>query len=397
MNFPKNVNIKLQSEVFNNFRCQMAANSLDIDAEKKSVHQLTIDNIKIPEKWNIGLIYGSSGSGKTTLVKQLFGDEIFNIEINEDEPILNQMPSDLTYEECSNLLNGIGLNSVPCWIRPVKTLSNGQRARAEAVLLMCRALKDEIVFIDEWTSVVDRTVAKAMSLCLSKFAKRHDKKIVLLSCHYDIIEWLMPDWMIDCNKQDFILPQSEDFFFERREQLQFDIKEIDNKSWKYFSKYHYLSDRLPGGIIYLYGLFHGDNQIGFQCFANYTPKAKKQPWIFHFNRTVIHPDYNGLGLGIKLINETSKLLYEKLPNEELTNIKDGFKIMGKFSSIPVFKAMIKQKCWKFLGEKRTMGKLQGGVKFERAQAEKKKGGSSSGFRQYGIKTYHFEYKYNKHI
>jgi len=404
MNFPKKIEIKLQSDVFKNFRCQMAANSLDIDAEKKSIHQLTINNINIPEDWNIGLIYGSSGSGKTTLVKTLFGEKTFDIEINEDEPILNQMPSDLTYEECANLLSGIGLNSVPCWIRPVKTLSNGQRARAEAVLLMCRALKGEIVFIDEWTSVVDRTVAKAMSLCLSKFAKRNNKKIILLSCHYDIIEWLLPDWMIDCNKQEFILPKAEDFFFERRDELQFDIKEIDKSTWKYFSKYHYLSDKLPAGRIYLYGIFHGDNQIGFQCFANYTPKAKGQPWQFHFNRTVIHPDYNGLGLGIKLINETSRLLLDKLPTEGLSNSQDGFKIMGKFSSIPVFKAMSKQKCWKFLGEKRTMGALKGGAKFGRAEADKKKasngsysGGSTSGFRQYGIKTFHFEFKYNKYV
>jgi energy-coupling factor transporter ATP-binding protein EcfA2 len=397
MNFPKTIEIKLQSEVFDNFRCQVAANSLDIDVKKKSIHHLLIKNIEIPQEWNVALIYGSSGSGKTTLVKQLFGENIFDIQINEDEPIINQMPENLTYEECANLLNGIGLNTVPCWIRPVKTLSNGQRARAEAVLLMCRAIENEIVFIDEWTSVVDRTVAKAMSLCLSKFAKRNNKKIVLLSCHYDIIEWLLPDWLIDCNKQEFILPKGEDFFFNKREQIEFTIKEIDNKSWKYFSKYHYLSDRIPGGKNYLYGLFYGENQIGFQCFSNYVPKVKGRKWQFHSNRTVVHPDYNGLGLGIKLINETSILLYEKLSDEnfnELNDIKDGFKIAAKFSSTPVFKAMIKQKCWKFIKEERTMGLLNkkaGNNKFDRGK--RSAAGKSTGFREGGVKTYHFEFSY----
>jgi ABC-type Mn2+/Zn2+ transport system ATPase subunit len=387
ISFPKKIDITLKSDVFTNFRCQIAANSLDINVDKKSIHHLEIDNVNIPDKWNIGLIYGSSGSGKTTLVKKLFGDDVFNMEINEEEPIINQMPSNLTYEECANLLNGIGLNSVPCWIRPVKTLSNGQRARAEAVLLMCRALENDIVFIDEWTSVVDRTVAKAMSVCLSKFAKRHNKRIVLLSCHYDIIEWLLPDWLVDCNKQEFILPQSESFFFTEREQLKFTIREIDKSSWKYFSKYHYLSDKLPGGIIYLYGLFHGENQIGFQCFANYVPKVEGRKWIFHSNRVVIHPDYNGLGLGIKLATECSKLLLDKLPfDNKIRNREDGFKIMAKFSSIPLFKSRIKDKNWKFKKEERTMGKLNketGNSKFDRANKK------SGGFREGGVKTFHF--------
>lgn len=373
---PKNIEVILKSEVNKEFRCQVAANSLDIDVEKKSIHHLKIDNINIPDKWNIGLVYGNSGSGKTTMIKHLFGDKIFEVKLDEDKPIINQLPEDMSYEDCAKMLNGIGLNSVPCWIRPVKTLSNGQRARAEAVYLMTQS--DEIIFIDEWTSVVDRTVAKAMSLCLYKYAKRNNKRLVLCSCHVDILEWLNPDWMIDCNKQKFILPESEDFFFNKREQLQFEIKEIDRASWKYFSKYHYLSERLPGGKLYLYGLFHNGNQIGFQCFANYVPyteseKLKKRKIIYHSNRTVIHPDYNGLGLGIKLINETSELLLKKI----------DCRIMAKFSSAPVYKAMIKQDVWKYLGFKRRFGKYRmgGGAKMT----------SKTGQREKGIKTYNFEY------
>ena len=373
---PKQIEVLLKSDVNTEFRCQVAANSLDIDVEKKSIHHLKIDNINLPDTWHIGLVYGNSGSGKTTMIKQLFGDSIFEVKLDEDKPIINQLPEDMTYDECAKMLNGIGLNSVPCWIRPVKTLSNGQRARAEAVYLMTQS--DEIIFIDEWTSVVDRTVAKAMSICLYKYAKRNNKRLVLCSCHFDIIEWLNPDWMIDCNKQEFQLPESEDFFFKQREQLQFEIKEIDRTSWKYFSKYHYLSERLPGGKLYLYGLFHNGNQIGFNCFANYTPyteseKLKKRKIIYHFNRTVIHPDYNGLGLGIKLVNETCKLLLKKR----------DCKIMAKFSSIPMYKSLIKNEQWKYKGFKRTFGKFQmgGGAKMT----------SKTGQREKGIKTYNFEY------
>jgi ABC-type lipoprotein export system ATPase subunit/GNAT superfamily N-acetyltransferase len=367
--FPKTIDIKLQSEVFKSFKCQVAANSLDIDIDKKSIHHLHVENVNMPKEWNIGLIYGASGSGKTTLATTLFGKDIFSSVLNPDLPIIEQFPKSFSYEECAALLNGIGLNSVPCWIRPVKTLSNGQQARAEAALLMCQ--DKDIVFIDEWTSVVDRTVAKAMSVCIHKFAKKHNKRLVLLSCHYDILEWLKPDWLIDCNTQKFELPRSDDFFFSEREQLQFDIREIGRGSWRYFSKYHYLSELLPGGKLYLYGLFLGDIQIGFQCFANYTPHRKGTVIIYHSNRTVVHPDYNGLGLGIKLINETSKLLKRKV----------YCRIMAKFSSIPVFKAMRKQPQWKFLGETRLMGKMKTGGNMDR----------KSGFRDKGVKSFNFEY------
>lgn len=87
---------------------------------------------------------------------------------------------------------------------------------------------------------------------------------------------------------------------------------------------------------------------------------------------MIHPDYAGLGLGIKLINLTSKYMKDKY----------GYKIMAKFSSIPVFKAMIKQDCWKYLGEKRLMGKMQVGGNLLRVK----------GFREYGVKTFHFEFR-----
>lgn len=367
---PKNIEVYLESPVNASFRCKMACDALDIDPAKKSKHHLKIDGINIPEIWNVGLIYGASGSGKTTLAKKLFGDDVFKAIINEDEPIINQLPSELSYAECASILSGIGLNSVPCWVRPVKTLSNGQKARAEAALLMVQS--SQIIVIDEWTSVVDRTVAKAMSHCLQKFAKKHNKKIILLSCHYDVLEWLLPDWLIDCNEQKFHLKQNENFFFTRREKLKFDIKQIGRESWRYFSKYHYLSERLPGGEIYLYGLFFEDKQIGFQCFANYTPHAKGKKKIFHSNRTVIHPDYQGFGLGIRLINESSRIFKEKFPH---------YRVMAKFSSTPVFKSMIKQNEWRHLKTERLMGKMKTGGNMDR----------KTGFREGGIKTYHFEY------
>lgn len=363
----------LESPVDKSFRCKMAADSLDIDVTKKSRHHLKINDVSIPKDWNIGIVYGASGSGKTSLLVKMFGEDVFKSIIDPDQPIINQLPEDLPYDECAKLLNGIGLNSVPCWIRPVKTLSNGQKARAEAVLLMCQ--DKEIVSIDEWTSVVDRTTAKAMSLCIQKFAKRNKKKIILCTCHYDIIEWLSPDWLIDCNKQEFFRRQQAEFFFSERDKLDFEIKEVEKTSWKYFSKYHYLSDRLPGGDVHIYGLFINGNQIGFKCFANYVPFVnKKKKKIYHANRLVIHPDYSGLGLGLPFSEITNDLFLKKMNN--------SVRVMAKFSAIPMYKVLIKSKKWAFLGKKRTMGKLDSGTIAGRGRES---------FRQYGATSFLFEY------
>lgn len=132
-----------------------------------------------------------------------------------------------------------------------------------------------------------------------------------------------------------------------------------------------MNHRLPGGQLYLFGLFHNDNQIGFQCFANYVPYKKGKQKIFHSNRTVVHPDYQGFGLGIKLINATSEYMKQKYK----------YKIMAKFSSIPVYKAMLKQKQWKLLKIVRKMDKMQKGGSMER----------TSGYREYGNTSFSFLY------
>lgn len=362
----KNYSITLKSPVSNSFRCKKAADSLDIDVEKKSVHHLSVD-ADITTDFNIGLVIGVSGSGKTTFAKEIYGSEVFKNDIDESKPIIEQFPKEMTYDECAQVLNGVGLTSVPCWIRPVYTLSNGQKARAEVALQLCG--DKEIIVIDEWTSVVDRTVAKVMSVCVQKMARRQKKKVILLSCHYDIVDWVNPDWIIDCNKQNYTNRRLLWLDYKREEKLNFEIRKADRKTWKMFSKYHYLSDKLPGGHIETFGLFHNEEQIGFQCFANYVPwgnKLKKKQ--MHSNRTVVHPDYAGLGLGVMIINETSKLMSVE------------FDVRAKFTSTPIYKAFVRHPDkWKLTTVERKMkANLSGNMT------------RAGGFRE-KVKTYSFKY------
>lgn len=361
--------VKLESPVSNSYFCKRAADSLDIDVNKKSIHELHI-KADIESPYNIGVIVGASGSVKTTLAKKIFGNDCFTFELDQTKPIIEQFDESYDYDQRAKMLSGVGLTSVPCWIRPVNTLSNGQKSRAEAALLM--SLNKDLGILDEWTSVVDRTVAKVMSYCIQKHARTQNKKIILLSCHYDVIEWINPDWIIDCNKQEYNNRRHLWRDFKRTEQIQFDIRESNKSSWKYFSKYHYLSENFPGGYSHIYGLYHGDNQIGFIAYSNYVPYTLKQKMarrkmIMHAHRIVIHPDYCGFGLGIKLTNETAKLL------------KDKYIIYCKFSSAPMYNSMKSNSFWYLYSLDRQMS-IKGGIN------------RKTGFRL-KCKTYTFKFRF----
>jgi ABC-type ATPase with predicted acetyltransferase domain len=228
-------------------------------------------------------------------------------------------------------------------------------------------------------------VAKIMSHSLQKFARKFKKKIIVCSCHYDIEEWLNPDWVLDCNKQHFEKHEAKKKY--RKEKLKFEIKEVGRETWRYFSKYHYLSSNLPGGKLHLFGLFINGNQVGFQCFANYVPyKNKTKKKIFHSNRTVIHPDYQGFGLGLSLINETSIIMARKY----------DYRIMAKFSSLPIYKQMIKNKDWVFIGAKRLMGKMKTGGNMARNKGIRGGKFGVGGYREGGVKTFNFEFNVKKY-
>lgn len=347
----QNIRVELECEMGDSFRCQKAADSVSLDPKTKSKHILEIEKIDIG-RFSVGLIVGASGSGKTTLARKLFGEHCFKEYLNNETPIIDQFPKEWSYDQCAQALSGMGLTSVPCWIRPAYTLSNGQKARAEAALGLAHA--SSVHVIDEWTSVVDRTVAKVMSHSIQKHARSEkakvgeQKRIVLLSCHYDVVGWLDPDWIIDCNKQIFIdrrsLPAGER---RRREELRFEVRRCDKRTWRYFSKYHYLSENLAPDTKFTFGIFEGDEQVGFVAFTRY---AFKNPKMLHSNRVVIHPDYVGLGLGIKMVDVAAK---------HLSSL--GFEIRAKFTSLAMLRARIRNPAWALIKKERVTSRSQGAV------------------------------------
>ncbi|MEV4573636.1 hypothetical protein AB0K16_10265 [Nonomuraea jabiensis] len=70
---------------------------------------------------------------------------------------MDDFPKSMSIKDIVGLPTAVGLSSPPAWLRPYKTLSNGEAFRAS----MARAVaeQDGLVVVDEFTSVVGRQVA----------------------------------------------------------------------------------------------------------------------------------------------------------------------------------------------------------------------------------------------
>jgi hypothetical protein len=151
-----------------------------------------------PSDFSVGLIVGNSGSGKSLLLEECFGGESPEPRW---EPTLSIAGHFKDFNTACEKLFAVGISSVPTMCKPFHVLSNGEKYRAK----MARVLESGCR-VDEYTSVVDRSVAKGISVALRKYVRKQNlRNIVLCSCHFDIIEWLEPDWVFDLNSRDFII------------------------------------------------------------------------------------------------------------------------------------------------------------------------------------------------
>ena len=168
-------------------------------------------------KWNIGVLCGNSGSGKSTLLSTL--GEPKNPIYDYSKSIISQFPHMSEHDVCE-LLSSVGLSSVPVWLHKPNELSNGERARLDLCWILANAKENEIILYDEFSSVINRAVAKSMSYALQRYVREKNLKIILASCHFDIIEWLNPDWVFNLNKQTNGECEIERFIFKDDEEYQ---------------------------------------------------------------------------------------------------------------------------------------------------------------------------------
>src|SRR5579871_5899152 len=110
--------------------------------------------------WKLGLVVGPSGSGKTSLGRKIFGPAALYDPCDwpADQPIIEAIAPAGDFNAVTAALSAVGLGSVPAWLRPFPVLSNGEKFRANLARLICEAPPK--VVVDEFTSVVDRQIAR---------------------------------------------------------------------------------------------------------------------------------------------------------------------------------------------------------------------------------------------
>ncbi|MBL8799966.1 MAG: ABC transporter ATP-binding protein [Planctomycetia bacterium] len=242
--------------------------------------------------WHIGLIVGPSGCGKSTIARRLFAEALAAQQPLDawpaDRSILDAFPAAMPIKEVTALLSSVGFSSPPAWLRPFAVLSTGQRFRASLARLLAHC--PELAVVDEYSSVVDRTVAQVGSAALARTVRQRGQRFVAITCHEDVEDWLQPDW---------VYRPAEDHFQWRslrcRPDLALEVCRCRPAAWRLFHAHHYLNGNLsPAAVCFL--ATWRERPVAFSAWINALTRHGGR----REHRTVTLPDFQGVGIGMAL-------------------------------------------------------------------------------------------------
>jgi len=331
------------------FNCESGAN-FNLDAE-------------IPDdsaEWKIGVVVGPSGSGKTSIGRSVWPDVgIYDGDFGwpKDAPIIDAIAPVGNFDDVAGALSAVGLGSVPAWLRPFHALSNGERFRAGLARIIAEG--KEKVIIDEFTSVVDRQIAKIGASAFAKAWRRGAGKAILLSCHYDILDWIEPDWVFDTRTARL------ERGLLRRPKFDLEIWKTDGSYWPAFEPHHYL--KLPRMVAAQY-------YVGFvdgEAVSHIAVSPRLEIGGMRACRMVVMPEWQGAGVGVRFLNEVCRLQFDPSANRFAPRVKA---VYFHTSHPGLCAAMRRDKKWVQVSQ--MMG---GGHKGKSGSSIAKSGGISAGY------------------
>ena len=288
------VKIEVHNRVsdFNSYRSARVKSLFN--AENGCNFDLVIDNVDLSGDWNIGVVVGASGSGKTSIGKMIFGDnKIYDYTKgwSPDKPIIDDINPNGDFNEVTGALSSVGLGDVPAWLRPFRVLSNGEQFRAGLAKIICE--KPSELVIDEFTSVIDRQIARIGSNAFQKAFRRSNPKgkVVLLTPHYDILEWVQPDWVIDTNKKSFTRG-----LLWQRPKIKLDVWKVNQSYWQFYKPHYYLDLPMPIAGEYFIGTVDGE----LACHLAICPKFESKG--YRGTRLVTMPEWQGAGVATRFLD-----------------------------------------------------------------------------------------------
>jgi GNAT superfamily N-acetyltransferase len=247
-------------------------------------------------EWNIGLIIGPSGCGKTTIARELFGTSVCSgFEWPDDKSLLDGFPPEMGIKDITEILSSVGFSSPPLWLRPFRVLSTGQQMRVNVARLLSE--NNDLAVMDEFTSVVDRTVAQIGSAAIAKTVRRRGQKFIAVTCHYDVEEWLQPDWVYQPHTNEFLRR-----CLQCRPKIELEVSRVHHSCWGLFQPYHYLNQSFNKSARCFVAFLKGEPVALQAVLPSPHPIAKN---VYRGHRAVCLPDYQGVGIGNALITHVA--------------------------------------------------------------------------------------------
>ena len=279
--------IRVSVPIYDSFRVRQVGGIFDVPVEKKAETLFTVELPPLESDWKIGLIVGPSGSGKSTIAADLFGDAFYRTSDWPEERAVVDAFGEHPIKTILQTLTTVGFSSPPGWIKPYRVLSNGERFRCDLARAILDAPGTTVAF-DEFTSVVDRNVARIGSAALARGIRKGqiDRRFVAVTCHYDVAEWLTPDWILD------MATGKLSGRYLQRPDIRLEIVRTTRDLWPLFARHHYLSGNLAPGARCYAALWEGRPVAFCGLLPLIGMKGRRR-----ISRIVTLPDYQGVGIG----------------------------------------------------------------------------------------------------
>ena len=251
--------------------------------------------------WAIGLVVGPSGSGKSTVAKALWPSALARSFVwDAEKAVLDAFPSTMGVKDIVDLLSSVGFSDPPSWVRPYHVLSTGEQFRVG----MARRLAEHVpggdpIVVDEFTSVVDRTVAQIGSAAIARTIRARHQQLIAVTCHEDVEAWLQPDWVYRPGLQAF-----DWRLLQRPPSLDLRVARVHHRAWSLFRHHHYLDTDLNTSAL-CFVAFWQDRPVAFVAALSF-PHPVRPGWRLH--RLVCLPDFQGVGIGVALADAISAVL-----------------------------------------------------------------------------------------
>ncbi len=289
--------ITLTSPIRETPRVQQVRGLFDLLPAADSRSTWTADLPVEQRPWNVGLLTGPSGCGKSTIARKLWPAQYKAFDLSAhgwaaEASILDGFPEGMSVKLITELLSSVGFSAPPAWLRPYAHLSTGQQFRVDIAHALAHALAQSphpLVVLDEFTSVVDRTVARIGSAAIARTVRNHKLQFVAVTCHEDVIDWLQPDWVYEPAEGRFTWR-----LLQRRPAIRLHLVRCQASAWPLFAPHHYLSHTLNPSAICFLASWQG-RPVAFSSWLPFFGGGKPAR---REHRTVVLPDYQGVGIGM---------------------------------------------------------------------------------------------------